>query len=88
MAPPPATTFVALKVLLTTIIASFKDLSASFKNYSAQPLNIIVAVFDLGHSLKILYLSAPNYTSSNYPQFPNTASVIPLHVVWILPPVA
>lgn len=43
MAPPPATTLLVLKHLLTIIIASFNDLSASLMNCSAPPLKMIVA---------------------------------------------
>lgn len=42
-APPPATTSVVFMALLTIIIESFKDLSASLMNYSAPPLKIMVA---------------------------------------------
>jgi hypothetical protein len=43
VAPPPATTLLVLKHLLTIIIASFNDLSASLMNCSAPPLKIMVA---------------------------------------------
>jgi hypothetical protein len=43
VAPPPATTLLVLKHLLTIIIASFKDLSAYLINCSAPPLRMIVA---------------------------------------------
>lgn len=46
VAPPPATTLLVLKHLLTIMIASFKDLSASLMNCSAPPLKMIVADFD------------------------------------------
>jgi hypothetical protein len=48
VAPPPATTLLVLKHLLTIMIASFNDLSASLMNCSAPPLKMIVAdlVFD------------------------------------------
>lgn len=59
MAPPPATIFYALQHLLTIMIASFNDLSASETNYSAPPLRIIVAVLPLGQFLNKLNLSAP-----------------------------
>ena len=44
MAPPPATMLENFIALLTTIIESFNDLSASLINYSAPPLKTIVAV--------------------------------------------
>jgi len=44
IAPPPATTVEYFMALLTIIIASFNDLSASEMNYSAPPLKIIVAL--------------------------------------------
>jgi len=43
VAPPPATTVLALKHLRTIIIASLRDLSASLMNCSAPPRRIIVA---------------------------------------------
>lgn len=43
IAPPPATISVVFMALLTIIIESFNDLSASFINCSAPPLKIIVA---------------------------------------------
>lgn len=43
VAPPPATTLLVLKHLLTIMMASFNDLSASLMNCSAPPLKIIVA---------------------------------------------
>lgn len=49
VAPPPATTLLVLKHLLTIIMASFNDLSASLMNCYAPPLKIIVADFVLGH---------------------------------------
>lgn len=60
MAPPPATILLALMALLTIMIESFKDLSASWMNYSAPPLKIMVALCELWPSLKRLYLSAPS----------------------------
>ncbi len=45
VAPPPATTLLVLKHLLTIMIASFNDLSASLMNCSAPPLKMIVADF-------------------------------------------
>jgi hypothetical protein len=83
MAPPPATKLLAFMALLTIIMASFKLLSASWMSYSAPPLMMIVAVWDLGQFLNKLYLSAPNWTSSKFPQIPKTAVVNPLTVVWI-----
>lgn len=44
MAPPPATTVEYFIALLTIIMASFSDLSASEINYSAPPLKMIVAL--------------------------------------------
>ena len=44
IAPPPATTVEYFIALLTIMIASFKDLSASLINYSAPPLKMIVAL--------------------------------------------
>ena len=43
VAPPPATTLLVLKHLLTIMIASLRDLSASLMNCSAPPLRMIVA---------------------------------------------
>ena len=43
VAPPPATTVLALKHLRTIIMASLRDLSASLMNCSAPPRRIIVA---------------------------------------------
>jgi len=43
IAPPPATILFAFIALLTIIMESFNDLSASYINYSAPPLNINVA---------------------------------------------
>ncbi len=43
VAPPPATTLLVLKHLLTIMIASFSDLSASLMNCWAPPLRMIVA---------------------------------------------
>ena len=43
VAPPPATTVLALKHLRTIIIASFRDRSASLMNCSAPPRRMIVA---------------------------------------------
>ncbi len=43
VAPPPATTLLVLKHLLTIMMASFNDLSASLMNCSAPPLKMIVA---------------------------------------------
>lgn len=60
MAPPPGTMAENFIALLTIIIASFKDLSASAMNYSAPPLSTIVEDLALGHSVKRLYLSAPS----------------------------
>lgn len=45
VAPPPATTLLVLKHLLTIMIASLRDLSASLMNCSAPPLKMIVADF-------------------------------------------
>ena len=59
MAPPPGTMEAAFEALLTTMIASFNDLSASSINCSAPPLIIIVAVLELGHCWNKLNLSAP-----------------------------
>jgi len=81
MAPPPGTIFLALTALLTIIIASFNDLSASAMNYSAPPLNTIVLVYDYGQPVNKLYLSAPTYYSSNYPHLPSISCVNPLTVV-------
>jgi len=77
IAPAPTTIFYAFKALLTIIIASFNDLSASAMNYSAPPLKIIVAVLVVGHPLNKLYLSAPIYFSSNSPQKPRFSTVRP-----------
>lgn len=88
MAPPPGTIFYVFITLLTIIIASFKDLSASLMNYSAPPLTIIVAVFDFGQSVKKLNLSAPIYFSSKTPQVPSISALISVVVDYTLPPVA
>jgi len=77
----PATILLAFIALLTIIIESLRDLSASCINYSAPPLKIIVAVLDSEQSLKRLYLSAPICTSSNSPHFPRTSAVRPLTVL-------
>jgi len=81
IAPPPATIFLAFMHLLTIIIESFKDLSASYINYSAPPLNMIVADSDFGQSLKILYLSAPICISSNFAHVPKDSFLKLLTVV-------
>lgn len=60
MAPPPATIAYAFTALLTIIMASFKDLSASSMYWSAPPLKTIVQDLLPTHSLNILYLSFPN----------------------------
>lgn len=49
IAPPPGTMDENFMALLTIIIASLRDLSASWMNYSAPPLRTIVEVLDLGH---------------------------------------
>jgi hypothetical protein len=59
-APPPATISVVFIALLTIMIESLRDLSASLINYSAPPLRIIVAECALVQLLNKLYLSAPN----------------------------
>jgi hypothetical protein len=46
MAPPPATIEENFIALLTTIMESFKERSASLMNWSAPPLKMIVAVLD------------------------------------------
>ena len=81
MAPPPATILENFIALLTTMIESLSDLSASLINYSAPPLKTMVAVLDDGQSLKRLNLSAPNCFSSNSPQVPKEADVNPFTVV-------
>lgn len=78
----------ALIYLLTIIIESLRDLSASAINCSAPPLRIIVTDLADGHSVKILKRSAPICFSSKSPTLPKQSEVIPLHVVWIFPPVA
>jgi len=88
MAPPPGTIEAALEALLTTIIASFIDLSASSINCSAPPLITIVAVLEFGQFWKRLNLSAPICFSSNIPQVPNAFSDISLQVCNKLAPVA
>ena len=87
MAPPPATTAYALIALLTIMIASFSDLSASSMYWSAPPLNTMVHDFVPTHLVKRLNLSEPSWTSSKSPQVPRTSSPRPLVVVWITPPV-
>ena len=59
MAPPPATTCVFFLALLTIMMASWRDLSASSMKASLPPLSTIVAVLALGQPVKRLYLSAP-----------------------------
>jgi hypothetical protein len=49
-----------LIALLTIIIQSLRDLSASSMYYSAPPLNTIVHDLVAGHPLKRLYLSDPS----------------------------
>lgn len=88
VAPPPATTLLVLKHLLTIMMASFKDLSASLMNCSAPPLKMMVADLVFGHSSNKLYLSAPICFSSNFPQVPKTSGVMLLTVVWRVAPVA
>lgn len=60
MAPPPATTAYALMALLTIIMASFNDLSASSMYWSAPPLRTIVHDLVPAHLVKRLYLSDPS----------------------------
>jgi len=52
--PAPPITFLDFIALLTTIMESFKDLSASLINYSAPPRRTIVDDYVLGQSLNIL----------------------------------
>mmetsp|Transcript_20316 Transcript_20316/g.19254 ORF Transcript_20316/g.19254 Transcript_20316/m.19254 type:complete len:209 (-) Transcript_20316:781-1407(-) len=85
MAPPPATTEYARMALLTIIIASFKDLSASSMYWSAPPLRTIVQDLVPTHSVNKLYLSEPSWTSSKTPQVPRISSVSPFTVVWMTP---
>jgi len=88
IAPPPATILVAFIYLLTIIIESLRDLSASAINCSAPPLRTKVQDIAFGHSVKTLKRSAPICLSSKFPTNPRTSEVIPLHVVWIFPPTA
>lgn len=87
-APPPGIIVLVFATLLTIIIASFKLLSASFKNYSAPPLRIKVAVLLLGHPVKKLYLLAPTLFSSNNSQLPKYSYFKSVKVVRTLAPVA
>lgn len=43
MAPPPATIYLVFMALLTIMMESLRDLSASLMNYSAPPLKMMVA---------------------------------------------
>lgn len=88
IAPPPGTILDAFMHLLTIMMASLSDLSASWINCSAPPLKTMVAVLLLGQSMNMLNLSAPICFSSKAPQVPRTSSVRPLTVVWTIPPVA
>lgn len=88
VAPPPATTLLVLKHLLTIMIASFNDLSASLMNCWAPPLRMIVADLVWGHSSKRLYLSAPICFYWKLPQVPKTSELTLLTVVWRRAPVA
>jgi hypothetical protein len=69
-------------------MASLRLLSASFKNYSAPPLRIIVAVLLFGHPVKRLYLVPPILFSSNKSQVPKFSYFKSVIVVSILAPVA
>jgi hypothetical protein len=77
-----------LTALLTIIIASFTDLYVSSRYWAAPPLKTRVVDFVLLHPVNILYLSFPNWTSSNFPQIPSTSSVKPWTVVYNTAPVA
>lgn len=88
VAPPPATTLFVLKHLLTIMIASFNDLSASLMNCSAPPLKMIVADFEWGQSSNKLYLSAPICFYWKLPHVPKTSDVTLFTVVWSWAPVA
>ena len=88
VAPPPATTLLVLKHLLTIMMASLRDLSAYFMNCSAPPLKMMVADLALGQSSKRLYLSAPICFYSNLSQVPSTSGLMLLTVVCRVAPVA
>jgi hypothetical protein len=88
VAPPPATTLFVLKHLLTIIMASFRDLSASLINCSAPPLKIMVADLAFGQFSNKLYLYAPICFSSKFSHVPSTSGVMLLTVVWRTAPVA
>lgn len=88
MEPAPAITYGALTALLTTIIASWSDLSDSSINYSAPPRIIIVTTFTSLNPVKKLNLSAPIYFSSKFSQFPSTSAEISETAVIIFAPVA
>jgi hypothetical protein len=77
-----------LATLLTIIIASFNDLSASLRNYSAPPLKIIVAVLLFGQPVNKLYLVPPILFSSNNSQIPKFSAFRSFRVVNNLAPVA
>jgi hypothetical protein len=62
-APPPGTILLALKHLLTIIIASFRERSASLMNCSAPPRITMVAAFPWLHFSKMLNRSAPSCLS-------------------------
>lgn len=70
------------------MIASLRERSASLINYSAPPHNKIVAVFEIGHSVKKLKRSAPTTTSSKTPQVPKISYFKSVTVVYITAPVA
>lgn len=88
MAPPPATTDWALMARLTIIMASLRERSASSMYWSAPPLRMMVQDLVPGQPVKMLYLSAPTWLSSNRPHFPKTSSVNPFTVDYTTPPVA
>lgn len=73
MAPPPATTASDLNVLLTTMIASLRDLWVSSRYWPAPPRRTMVLDFVLSHLVNMLNLSFPSWTSSNYPHDPRTS---------------
>mmetsp|Transcript_45718 Transcript_45718/g.74573 ORF Transcript_45718/g.74573 Transcript_45718/m.74573 type:complete len:229 (+) Transcript_45718:458-1144(+) len=88
IAPPPGTTALYLRALLTTMIASCRERSASSINCSAPPLRITVADLASGHPVKRLYRSEPICLSSNTSHVPSTLGMISFTEVCTAPPVA
>mmetsp|Transcript_18697 Transcript_18697/g.20876 ORF Transcript_18697/g.20876 Transcript_18697/m.20876 type:complete len:210 (-) Transcript_18697:45-674(-) len=74
IAPPPATIEECLRALLTTMMASWIDLSISAMNCSPPPRRMIVAVVALEQPLKKLKRSPPTWFSSKRAQLPRISS--------------